>query len=161
MRPTFHCSSSASSANPTEVAYFEEAVKPLLRPNIEYLGELDNDDKLDLLAGARALLNPIQWPEPFGLVMIEAMACGTPVIASDQGAAPEIVQHGTTGFICTSDTDMLQRIDEVEQLDRQSCRESVEHYFSTRRMARDYEALFERLCRDQDGQSSNICSAAT
>ena len=146
---------------PEEVAYFEEAVKPLLRPNIEYLGELDNDDKLELLAGARALLNPIQWPEPFGLVMIEAMACGTPVIASDHGAAPEIVQHGTTGFICNSYTDMLRRIDEVEQLDRQSCRDSVEHYFSTRRMARDYEVLFEQLRRDQDGQSSNICSAAT
>ena len=110
---------------------------------------------------ARALINPLQWPEPFGLVMIEAMACGTPVIASDQGAAPEIVQHGTTGFICNSDADMLQRIDEVGQLDRQSCRESVEHYFSTRRMARDYEALFERLSRNQSDQRLNVTAAAT
>ena len=109
----------------------------------------------------RALLNPIQWPEPFGLVMIEAMACGTPVIASDRGAAPEIVQHGTTGFICNSYTDMLRRIDEVEQLDRQSCRDSVEDYFSTRRMARDYEALFERLSRDHNDQHLNISAAAT
>jgi glycosyltransferase involved in cell wall biosynthesis len=146
---------------PAEVAYFEEAVKPHLRPNIEYLGELDNDAKVELLAGARALLNPIEWPEPFGLVMIEAMACGTPVIASDEGAAPEIVQHGTTGFICNSDTDMLQRIDEVGQLNRQSCRESVEQYFSTRRMARDYEALFERLTRDQSDQPLNVAAAAT
>ncbi len=134
---------------PEEIAYFEERVEPLLGPNIEYVGEPDNDDKATLLGGARALLNPIEWPEPFGLVMIEAMACGTPVIATDQGAAPEIVEHGTTGFIANSDTDILQRIDDAQRLDRQSCRNAVERYFSTSRMARDYEVLFEQLTLDR------------
>ena len=145
---------------PAELAYFDEQVEPLLGPKIEYLGELDNDDKLELLAGARALLNPIQWPEPFGLVMIESMACGTPVIATEQGAAPEIVEDGTTGFICNNGSEILRRIDEVARLDRRSCREAVEQYFSTRRMARDYEALFEQLTGQPNTRHSSLSTTA-
>jgi glycosyltransferase involved in cell wall biosynthesis len=130
---------------PEEIAYFREHVTPFLGRTIEYVGELDTDAKIDLLAGAKALLNPIQWPEPFGLVMIEAMACGTPVIATDQGAAPEIVQHDTTGFICATDAEIVQRIHDVGALDRRACRQAVEQYFSTQRMTRDYDALFQYL----------------
>ena len=84
---------------PAEHAYFNEHVEPLLGSNVEYVGEVDADEKLALLGSATALLNPIQWPEPFGLVMIEAMACGTPVVATACGAAPEIVRDGTTGLL--------------------------------------------------------------
>ena len=130
---------------PAEITYFREHVEPLLGTNVEYLGELPSDDKVALLGGAKALLNPIQWPEPFGLVMIEAMACGTPVLASPDGAAPEIVQDGVTGFLCADDQAFVRRMGDIGQLERGACRDAVEQYFSTNRMMRDYESLFRRL----------------
>lgn len=116
---------------PEEHRYFAEQVEPHLSDDIVYIGQAGGQRKLDLLAGAMALLNPIRWPEPFGLVMIEALACGTPVLAFAEGSAPEIVEHGRTGFLCTDETDMAQHVARVADLDRLACRASVAERFST------------------------------
>jgi glycosyltransferase involved in cell wall biosynthesis len=145
----------AKLREPTEHAYFDAEVKPLLGDGIEYLGEVPHDEKLALLENAHALLNPIQWPEPFGLVMIEALASGTPVLAFPNGAAPEIVDDGETGFLC-ADTDMMsRRIPDVCRLSRSSCRAAVERRFSTARMCEEHVALFNKLIPDADHLSSN------
>jgi glycosyltransferase involved in cell wall biosynthesis len=134
---------------PAECAYFDEQVAPLLGPRIRYLGEVTNERKAALIGRATALLNPIQWPEPFGLVMIEAMACGTPVLASPAGAAPEIVDHGVTGFLCDDHAAMAVHLADVHALDRAACRQAVEQRFSTDRMVVHYEDLFENVLADQ------------
>jgi glycosyltransferase involved in cell wall biosynthesis len=140
----------AKMREPEERRYFEERVRPLLDDRVVYAGEVGGTEKLELLAGARGLVNPIRWPEPFGLVMIEALACGTPVLAFRSGAAPEIVRDGITGFLCADEADMARRLREVERLDRRACRGSVEESFSTERMVVDHLALYERLLvRDQ------------
>jgi glycosyltransferase involved in cell wall biosynthesis len=128
-----------------EREYFDERVRPLLGPDVEYLGEVPHERKLELLAGARALLFPIRWPEPFGLVMIEALACGTPILAFPEGAAPEVVEHGVTGFLCEDEDDMASAILKADLLDRASCRATVEGYFSTERMVREHLELFEEV----------------
>jgi glycosyltransferase involved in cell wall biosynthesis len=126
-----------------EFEYFEEMVKPHLTDDIQYLGEVPHEHKLELLAGARALLFPIRWNEPFGMVMIEALACGTPVLAFPEGAAPEVVDDGRTGFLCHDETDMAQAIGRVDTLSRADCRAAVAGYFSTDRMVAEHIALFE------------------
>jgi glycosyltransferase involved in cell wall biosynthesis len=135
----------AKMREPWEFEYFDTYVKPYLNNQIQYLGEVPHAQKLTLLAGARALLNPIRWPEPFGLVMVEALACGTPVLSFPEGAAPEIVEDGKTGFLCQDVGDMAERIGRVDQLERSACRAAVEDYFSTRRMVDEHLALFEDL----------------
>ncbi len=130
---------------PDERQYFSACVEPLLGPDVVYVGEVGGRVKLDLLAGAEALLNPIRWPEPFGLVMIEALACGTPVLSFSEGAAPEIVEHGRNGFLCVDDDDMARRLGFVARLDRAACRASAQARFSTERMVHDYVALYRRL----------------
>jgi glycosyltransferase involved in cell wall biosynthesis len=134
---------------PAENAYFETRVAPLLGRGIEYLGEVTYERKVALLQDATALVNPIQWPEPFGLVMIEALACGTPVLASPAGAAPEIVDDGVTGHLCDDHAAMAEHLADMRTLDRAACREAVERRFSTERMADDYEMLFERVVADR------------
>ncbi len=139
-----------SSHDADEWAYYHEVVVPLLRhPGIEYLGELAQADKVRLMAGAMALLFPVQWPEPFGLVPVEAMACGTPVIASRIGAVPEVVAHGETGFVCDSLEEMVQACHTAPYLDRVACRRHVERHFSAARMAREYEAVYHTISRCQ------------
>ncbi|HEX3538901.1 MAG TPA: glycosyltransferase family 4 protein [Acidimicrobiales bacterium] len=128
-----------------EVEYFDTLVKPSLNEDVVYLGEVEHEEKVRLLAGARALLNPIRWAEPFGLVMVESLACGTPVLAFPEGAAPEIVEDGRTGFLCHDEVDMAERIGQVDQLDRTACRASVTEYFNTTRMVNEHLALFEDL----------------
>jgi glycosyltransferase involved in cell wall biosynthesis len=135
----------AKMREPWEFDYFDVYVKPYLNQDIQYLGEVPHEEKLQLLAGARALLNPIMWAEPFGLVMIEALACGTPVLTFPEGAAPEIVEDGTTGFLCHDVADMAEAITRIDRLDRAACRRAVEGYFSTERMAAEHLALFEDL----------------
>lgn len=135
----------AKMREPEERRYFEERVRPLLGDRVVYVGEVGGREKLDLLAGARGLLNPIRWPEPFGLVMVEALACGTPVLAFPSGAAREIVTHGVNGFLCADEADMVRRMGEVDRIDRRACRESVESSFSIDRMVNDHLALYERL----------------
>lgn len=130
---------------PAERRYFAEVVEPLLGPHATYLGEVSPAEKIELLCGAEALLNPIRWPEPFGLVMIEALACGTPVLTFAEGAAPEIVEHGHTGFLCTDENDMAARLSLVGTLDRAACRASAEARFSTERMVTDHLALYHHV----------------
>jgi glycosyltransferase involved in cell wall biosynthesis len=131
--------------------YFEREIRPQLdHPDVEFLGEVDEPGKREMLAGALALMFPIDWPEPFGLVMIEAMATGTPVITRPFGAAPEVVAHGETGFIAETVEDLAAAVRRVETLDRMACRRHVEQRFSVVRMADDYVRLYARLSR-RDG----------
>jgi glycosyltransferase involved in cell wall biosynthesis len=131
--------------DPAEFEYFEHYVQPYLNDTMVYLGEVPHEQKLELLAGARALLFPIRWNEPFGMVMIEAMACGTPVLAYREGAAPEVVDHGRTGFLCDDEADLIEAINRVDELSRADCRAAVEGYFSTERMVDDHLNLFADL----------------
>jgi glycosyltransferase involved in cell wall biosynthesis len=128
-----------------ELQYFAEQVEPLLGKDAHYLGEVSHERKLELLAGASALLFPIRWNEPFGMVMVEAMACGTPVLAFEEGAAPEVVDHGRTGFLCEDDGAMVDALGRIGDLDRRDCRLSVEGYFSTNRMVTEHIELYESM----------------
>lgn len=130
---------------PWETSYFEAEVQPLLGEDAEYLGEVTLDEKLELLAGARATLFPIRWNEPFGLVMIESLACGTPVLAFAEGAAPEVVADGVTGRLCVDEADMAKALVGIDSIDRTACRADVEVRFSTARMAREHAELYERV----------------
>lgn len=128
-----------------EIRYFTEEVEPLLGPDAVYLGEVPHQQKLELLGAATALLFPIRWNEPFGLVMLEAMACGTPVLAFPEGAAPEVVEPGRTGFLCGDEAEMAAALAGIDRIDRADCRRAVEGYFSTGRMVADHLKLFESL----------------
>jgi glycosyltransferase involved in cell wall biosynthesis len=128
-----------------ERSYYAEQVEPLLGSDAQYLGEVSHERKLELLAGASALLFPIRWNEPFGMVMLEAMACGTPVLAFPEGAAPEVVDDGTTGFLCEDEAAMIDAIGRLDQLSRTDCRLAVEGYFSTSRMVTEHVELYESL----------------
>jgi glycosyltransferase involved in cell wall biosynthesis len=138
---------------PEELDYFHREIRPLLGPRDELIIEPELPQRLDLLRHAEALLNPICWPEPFGLVMPEALACGTPVLAFPNGAAPEIVEHGRTGYLCTDEDAMLAALRHVPALDRHKCRAAAEHGFSLRRMARDHERLYRHLATAARGRT--------
>ncbi|PYF04364.1 glycosyltransferase involved in cell wall biosynthesis [Rhodopseudomonas faecalis] len=126
--------------------YFAQIIKPLLAdPLIEYLGEIADSDKAAFLSGATALLLPIDWPEPFGLVMIEAMACGTPVVAYRRGSVPEIIDDGISGFIVEDEAQAVAAVGRLDQLDRQAVRRQFEARFTARRMAQEYLAVYRRL----------------
>jgi glycosyltransferase involved in cell wall biosynthesis len=132
----------AKMSEPSEQRYFHQHVEPLLSRDVEYVGEVGPADKRELLGGAVALLNPIQWPEPFGLVMIEAMACGTPVISTCWGAAPEVVAHRRTGYIAHTPADLAAALRSVQSIDRATCRRHVSEHFSTGRMVADHLELY-------------------
>jgi glycosyltransferase involved in cell wall biosynthesis len=125
-----------------EYEYFTDVIQPRLGRDVEYVGEVGRTTKLELLRNARCLINPIAWPEPFGMVMIEALACGTPVVASPQGAAPEIVQEGVTGFLRNDPEALATAMRKVGELDRKACRAAVEDVFSADRMVQDHLELF-------------------
>ena len=134
--------------DPDEHAYFERRVQPLLDGQV-LAGEQPLAGKLKLLCRARALMNPLRWQEPFGLVMAEALASGTPVLAFPNGAAAEIVDHGVTGYLCRDEDDMVAAVHRVGEIRRARCRLAAEQRFSLPRMARDYERLYRRIldCR--------------
>jgi glycosyltransferase involved in cell wall biosynthesis len=126
--------------------YYEEEIKPMLgSPHVEYIGEIGDKDKSQFLSGAIALLVPIDWPEPFGLVMIEAMACGTPVIAFNRGSVPEIIDDGLTGFIVEDEAGAIGAVDRLSELSREKIRAQFEQRFTARRMALDYLAVYRGL----------------
>jgi glycosyltransferase involved in cell wall biosynthesis len=126
--------------------YFEAEIKPLLRDSlVEYIGEISEAEKDEFLGGAYALLFPIDWPEPFGLAMVEAMACGTPVIAYRQGSVPEVMEEGQTGFIVNELDDAIAAARRVSELSRKRCREIFDQRFTARRMARDYLRVYQGL----------------
>jgi glycosyltransferase involved in cell wall biosynthesis len=137
----------AKMREPDEFAYFHRQVEPLLGAGVQYVGEVSHVDKLELLAGASALLNPIRWPEPFGLVMIEALACGTPVLTYAAGAAPEIVEQGVTGFLCADHAELIEAVGRIGELNRRDCRAAVAGYFSTERMVSEHLGLYEEMMR--------------
>jgi len=135
-----------AKVDPADRKYFEREIEPLLaNSEVEFLGEINDRQKRDLLAGARALLFPIDWPEPFGLVMVEALACGTPVLAFRGGAVEEVVRAGVTGAIVDTVDEAVAALPGVLALDRAGCREEFERRFSVRRMARDYVRVYQRL----------------
>jgi glycosyltransferase involved in cell wall biosynthesis len=127
-------------------AYYNEEVKPRLTSSlIEFVGEVGDVEKGELLKDAAGLLFPINWPEPFGLVMVEALACGTPVVARALGSAPEIIRHGRTGFLCATVGEMVDACMQLDSIDRAGCRKDVEDRFSAQAMARGYLEVYRRL----------------
>ncbi len=136
----------AAKVDAADRKYFEEVIEPMLRaPHVEFLGEIDDDGKAALMGGARALLFPIDWPEPFGMVVIEALACGTPVIAWPHGSVPELIEDGRTGWIVDSIEAAAERLTGGGELDRRACRSAFERRFTSDTMARGYAAIYEEL----------------
>lgn len=139
----------AAKVDPADRTYFEAAVEPLLNhPLIEFVGEISDAEKNDFVGNAIALVCPYDWPEPFGLVLIEALACGTPVLAYRRGSIPEIIDHGVTGFVCETLDEMVEAVGQVSLIDRRRCRASFDERFTADRMARDYVALYERILEE-------------
>ncbi len=135
----------AKMREPEELRYFHAVAEPMLGPDEEFLGEVGGSDKYRLLGGAMALLNAVQWVEPFGLVMIEALAAGTPVVATPFGAAPEIIDHGRTGYLAQDPRDLARPLPQAALLDRRACRAAVEKRFSAHRMTTDHLNLYTAL----------------
>lgn len=136
----------AAKVDKVDEQYFESEIKPLLDSSlIEFVGEVNEEDKNALVGGASALLFTIDWPEPFGLVMIEALACGTPVIAFECGSVPEVLEDGKTGFIVRSEAEAKQALGKIKGISRQVCRQEFERRYTSVRMAQDYVAVYERL----------------
>jgi glycosyltransferase involved in cell wall biosynthesis len=138
----------AAKTDHYERAYFERTIRPLLDdPLIEYLGEKDEEEKRELMRGALALLLPIDWPEPFGMVFIEALACGTPVLTRPRGSVPELLQDGVTGYIAESEEALAAAVGRLDRISRRTCRHWAEQRFDRQRMAADYERVYERMCQ--------------
>jgi glycosyltransferase involved in cell wall biosynthesis len=136
----------AAKVDRADRRYFKREIEPLLtQSHVEWVGEISDKQKNEFLGNAYALLFPIDWPEPFGLVMIEAMACGTPVIAYNRGSVPEVMENGVTGFIVNEIEQAVEAVGRVRDLSRASCREVFEKRFTASRMASDYVEAFGRL----------------
>ncbi len=136
----------AAKISETDRKYYHSEIEPLLdHPLVEYLGEVGESDKKKLLCGAYALLFPIDWPEPFGLVMLESMACGTPIIAYNHGSVPEILDPGLTGYIVSTIDEAVEAVENISRLSRQRCRQVFEERFSVERMAHNYLEVYERV----------------
>jgi glycosyltransferase involved in cell wall biosynthesis len=135
----------AAKVDPVDRQYFEAEIAPLLQhPLVEFLGEIGDADKPAFLGDALALLFPIDWPEPFGLAVIESLACGTPVVARPCGALPEVLSHGRTGFLASTVEELTAAVRALDRIDRAACRHEAETRFGVERMARDYEAIYAR-----------------
>lgn len=136
----------AAKIDPEHLDYYHDQLEPsFAHPLIEYVGEINEAQKNDFLGGALAMLFPISWPEPFGLAMIEAMACGTPVIAFPHGAVPEVMKEGVSGFVVEDVDGAVRAVNQVAGLSRAACRQHFDERFSAERMARDHVALYQRL----------------
>lgn len=145
----------AAKVDPVDREYFRSVIEPLLQDDsAEFIGEVDQQGKMELLQGATALIFPIDWPEPFGLVMIEAMACGTPVVAWNRGSVAEVVDEGVTGFIVDSDQEALAAVERCRSLDRMFCRARFEQRFLKERMMADYANLYELLIESWETQEA-------
>ena len=140
----------AAKVDPADLQYYRSEIEPLLdHPLIEFIGEISDSEKNDFVGNALALVCPYDWPEPFGLVLIEALACGTPVLAYRRGSIPEVIEDGITGFVCENLSEMVASVERLGRIDRQRCRASFEQRFTADRMARDYIALYERIIEDR------------
>jgi glycosyltransferase involved in cell wall biosynthesis len=150
----------AAKVDRADQEYFDEIIKPLMdHPLVEYIGEIGDHEKSEFLSGALGLLVPIDWPEPFGLVMIEAMACGTPVIAYNRGSVPEIVEENLTGFIVEDEISAAAVVNRLPQLDRGIIRKQFETRFTARRMALDYLATYRSLMETSAPRIKLVSSA--
>jgi glycosyltransferase involved in cell wall biosynthesis len=139
----------AAKVDPADQQYFQSEIEPLLdHPLIEFLGEISDAQKNEFVGNAMALVCPYDWPEPFGLVLIEALACGTPVLAYRRGSIPEIIDNGITGFVCETLAEMADAVGRLPLIDRARCRASFDARFTADRMARDYVALYERIAEE-------------
>jgi glycosyltransferase involved in cell wall biosynthesis len=134
----------AKCSEPRERRYFVETIEPMLGGNIRYIGAAETAAKRQLLRSARALLFPIRWDEPFGLVMVEALACGTPVVATRRGSVPEIIVDGVTGFIADEAEDMIEAVRRIDDIDPNACRRDALERFDSSRMCDSYEDLYQR-----------------
>ncbi len=136
----------AAKVDEVDIDYFIRSAQPIMNdPMIEFIGEIGEKDKAEFLGNATALLFPIDWPEPFGLVMIEAMSCGTPVVAYSNGSVPEIIRNGVNGYIVNNQEEAVAAIQKITELDRRQCREDFVERFSVERMASDYIELYEHI----------------
>src|SRR4029079_7399850 len=136
----------AAKVDEVDRDYFASRIRPLLDdPLVEFIGEIDEQGKNDFIGNARALLFPIDWPEPFGIVMIEAFACGTPVISYTGGSVAEVMQHGVTGFVVSDQQEAIEAAADVGRIDRRRCREVFEQRFTSHAMARRYLEVYEQL----------------
>ena len=141
----------AAKIDAVDVAYWEAAVKPLIEssPDVEYVGEINEHEKIEFLGNAMALLFPIDWPEPFGLVMIEAMSCGTPVVAYPMGSVPEVIEEARSGFIVGSQDAAVKALDEIPKLDRRGVRQCFDRRFTVQHMTERYVRLYEELAESR------------
>jgi len=138
----------AAKVDKADTAYFKREIEPLLaQPHVEFIGEINDSQKSEFLSGAIALLVPIDWPEPFGLVMIEAMACGAPVVAFNRGSVPEIIDEGITGFVVEDEVGAVAAVQRLPKLSRTNIRRQFERRFTARRMAEDYLHIYSALAR--------------
>jgi glycosyltransferase involved in cell wall biosynthesis len=138
----------AAKIYPEEQTYFHDLLAPLIEaaaPLVEFIGEIGERDKNELLGHAAAMLFPIEWPEPFGLAMIEALACGTPVIGWQRGSVPEVLEDGVTGYIVESVEDAVRAVGRIDRLSRAKCRRTFEERFDATRMAMDYVDVYRAL----------------
>ena len=137
----------AAKVDKHDQAYWDEKIEPMIRahPNVEYIGEIAEHQKARFLGDALGLVFPIDWPEPFGLVMIEAMACGTPIVAFRSGSVPEVIDNGVSGFVVDSVDDAVSAVSRLSEIDRNSVREAFEIRFTVERMARDYIKMYAAL----------------
>jgi glycosyltransferase involved in cell wall biosynthesis len=136
----------AAKIDKADEEYFEHEIRPLFDdPLVRFIGEIGESDKEEFLGGAAALLFPVDWPEPFGLVMIEALACGTPVVAFRCGSVPEVIDHGVTGFVVDTMEEAIDAAARVRHIDRRACREVFERRFTARRMALNYLEIYEQV----------------
>jgi glycosyltransferase involved in cell wall biosynthesis len=142
----------AAKIDAADKEYFEREIAPLMdQPHLRYLGEIGEEEKAELLGGALALLFPIDWPEPFGMVVIEALSCGTPVLAWPHGSVPELIEPGVTGWIVDSIDAAVDALAQADAIDRATCRAVFEKRFTAERMARDYVAVYQRLRESRRG----------
>jgi glycosyltransferase involved in cell wall biosynthesis len=151
----------AAKVDPVDCDYFEREIRPLLDdPLIDFIGEVGEEAKRTVLGSARALLFPIDWPEPFGLVLIEALACGTPVIARPRGSVPEVVQHGETGWLCDTEDEMVAAVQRLGELDRARCRAAFDSRFTAAIMTARYVHLYQQLLSGNAEQSISTAGDA-
>jgi glycosyltransferase involved in cell wall biosynthesis len=151
----------AAKVDRADQDYYDEIIHPLIdrNPLVEYIGEIGDPEKSEFLSGAIGLLVPIDWPEPFGLVMIEAMACGTPVIAYNRGSVAEIIDDGLTGFVVEDETSAVAAVDRLSGLSRAAVRKQFEARFTARRMALDYLACYRQLMEGAEPRIKLVSSA--
>ncbi|OKH44620.1 glycosyl transferase [Calothrix sp. HK-06] len=159
-RATGWCLKMAGKVDVVDAEFFEREIAPHIDgEHIKFLGEVSNTQKVELLGNAALALFPITWREPFGLVMIESMATGTPVIAMNMGAVPEVIAHGVTGMVCTSYEEMAAMVPVALQLSRHDCRKHVENNFSVARMVDGYEQVYEKIIQSRINQNGRIHAA--